>query len=286
VVFCLRVRMSTQIVEGVTSGEAGFTKRIQSRSRITELARVAGTAVSALMVCSPMLLAGRPKTPLRVFCIAAFEFLARLRGRTLGRRRRVAIAHACDFGSLRDEYYDHRRLDATEYRSLRCKLRRMAPEAATSRYIRQLRQAERSRPVLAACTSGVANDVIAYRTWVLDLSLRWLQEISGLRIESVKFHVLLSLVGLMQLADDLLDWKDDHAFRRPSYVTAFLLDRPRTAVAMPLRAQADALLQRMLVSARQDAGAVPFAVAGVLTWTFVIVLLSCGSFRAWGWARR
>jgi hypothetical protein len=237
------------------------------------LARVAGTAVFAVMVCSPMLLAACPKTPLRVLCIAAFEYLARLRGGTLGRRRRLAIAHACDFGSLRDDYYDHQKLDATEYRSLRCKLRRMAPEAATSRYIRRLRQAERGRPILVASTPGVADAVIAYRTWVLDLSIRWLQEISGLSVEPLKFQALLSVVDLMQLADDLLDWKDDQAVRCPSYVTAFLLDRPRTAIATPLRAQADALLRRTVGAAREDAGSVPFAIAGVLTWTFVIALL-------------
>jgi len=94
-----------------------------------------------------------------------------------------------------------------------------------------------------------------------------------LNVESVKFHVLLNLVGLMQIADDLLDWKDDQAVRRPSYVTGFLLDWPRIAVATPLRAHADALLQRTLGAAKQDAGAIPFAVAGVLTWTFVIALL-------------
>jgi hypothetical protein len=226
-----------------------------------------------MMVCSPLLLASRPRTPLRVLCIAAFEFFARLRGGTLGRGRRLALAHACDFGSLRDEYYDQRRLDAAEYRLLRCQLRGMAPEAATSRYIRQLRQAERNRPVLASSNPGVLNAVIAYRTWVLDLSLRWLQEISGLSVECVKFHVLLSLVGLLQIADDLLDWKDDQAFQRPSYVTAFLLDRPRTAVATPLRAQADVLLQRMVGAAKEDADAVPLAIAGMLTWTFVIALL-------------
>jgi hypothetical protein len=267
------MQSANQIHEGCTSEEAASTDRTPARSRITELALVTGTAVSAVMVCFPMLLAARPKTPLRVFCIAAFEFLARLRGGGLGRRRRLAMAYACDFGSLRDDYYDHRKLDASEYRSLRCKIRRIVPEAATSRYIRQLRQAERSRPILTATTSGFANAVIAYRTWVLDLSLRWLQEISGLSTESVKFHVLLSLVGLMQLADDVLDWKDDHADSRPSYVTAFLLDRPRTAVSTPLRAQADALLQRMVGAARQDAGAVPLAIAGVMTWTFVIALL-------------
>jgi hypothetical protein len=183
------------------------------------------------------------------------------------------MAHACDFGSLRDDYYDHHRLDSTEYRSLRFKLRAIAPEAATTRYIRQLRQAERSRPILAAHNPEVANAVIAYRTSVLDVSLRWLQEISGLNPESVKFHVLLSLVGLMQLADDVLDWKDDHAFRRPSYVTAFLLDRPFSAVAAPLRAQADALLHHVVAEARQDTAAVPLAIAGVLTWIFVIALL-------------
>jgi hypothetical protein len=226
-----------------------------------------------MTVCFPMLLAERPKTPLRVFCIAAFEFLARLRGCTLGQGRRLAMAHACDFGSLRDDYYDHRKLDTAEYRSLRCKLRRMAPKEATTRYIRQLRQAERSRPTLAASTPGLANDVIAYRTRVLDLSLRWLREISGLSVESVKFQLLLNLVGLLQIADDLLDWKDDHAVKQPSYVTVFLLDRPRTAIAMPLRAEANALLQRMVGAARRDAGAIPLAIAGMITWTFVIALL-------------
>jgi len=50
---------------------------------ITKLVRIAGTAVSAAVVCFPMLLQACPRTPLRVFCIAAFEYLARLRGRTI-----------------------------------------------------------------------------------------------------------------------------------------------------------------------------------------------------------
>jgi hypothetical protein len=240
---------------------------------ITELLRIAGTAVSAVMVCFPMLLEARPRTPLRVFCIAAFEYFARLRGGTLGRRRRLAIAHACDFGSLRDEYYDQQKLDLTEYRSLRSALRRIAPEAATFRYIQQLRKAERGRPILSPGTPGVANATIDYRKSVINLSLQWLQVISGLAVERVKFDSIVSLVCLMQLADDLLDWKDDQADRSPSYVTAFLLEQPRTGIATPLRAQADALLHRTVAAARQDAGAGPFALAGVATWTFVVALL-------------
>src|SRR5262245_66246598 len=99
------MQLTNQIHEGCTSGDAGSTDRMPARSRITELARVAKTVVSAVMVCSPMLLATRPKTPLRVFCIAAFEFLARFRGGTLGRRRRLAMANACAFGWLLDHFY-------------------------------------------------------------------------------------------------------------------------------------------------------------------------------------
>jgi hypothetical protein len=240
---------------------------------ITKLLRIAATAVSALMVCSPMLLQARPRTPLRVLCIALFEYNSRLRGGTLGRRRRLAIAHACDFGSLCDEYYDQQKLDRTEYRSLRSALRRIAPEAATFRYIQQLRKAERGRPVLSTNTPGVANATIGYRASVIDLSLRWLQGISGLALDGVKFHSIVNLVCLMQLADDLLDWKEDQAGRCPSYVTAFLLEQPRTGIAPPLRAQADVMLQHTVRAARQDVSAVPFALAGVVTWAFVVALL-------------
>jgi hypothetical protein len=220
-----------------------------------------------------MLLAARPKTPLRVFCIAAFEFLARLQGATLGKQRRMALALACDFASVRDGYYDHRKLDVTEYRSLRGGLRRTAPEAATTLYIRELRRAERSRPIVSSGNLETPNTVIEYRTAVLDVSLRWLQEIAALSMQCLRFHVLLSLAGLMQLADDLLDWKDDQAAGHPSYVTAFLAGRACKEVAQPLRAEADALLLQMVSAARQDSGTAPLALAGVLTWTFVIALL-------------
>jgi hypothetical protein len=240
---------------------------------IIKLLGVAGTAVSALMVCCPMLLEARPRTPLRVLCIAVFEYNARLGGGTLGRRRRLALAHACDFGSLCDEYYDQQKLDRSEYRSLRSALRRIAPEAATVRYIHQLRQAERGRPILLPNTPGVANATIGYRASVIDLSLRWLQGISDFALDGVKFHSIVNLVCLMQLADDLLDWKEDQTCGCPSYVTGFLLEQPSTGLAAPLRAQADIMLQHAVGAARQDASAVPFALAGMVTWAFVVALL-------------
>lgn len=240
---------------------------------IANLLRIGRAAVASVLVCSPMFLRARPKTPLRVFCIVAFEYLARVGGGTLGTRRRVAIAHACDFGSLCDKYYDEQKLDLAEYRSLRSGLRRLAPEAGTFRYIQRLRKAERGRPILSASTPGVADASIGYRASVIELSLRWMQDISGLTEERVHFHSLGSLVCLMQLADDLLDWKEDQARNCPSYVTAFLLEQPGTGIARPLRAQADVMLQRTVGAARKDASAIPFALAGLATWMFVVVLL-------------
>lgn len=229
--------------------------------------------MGALVVCFPMLLQRHPRTPLRVLCISAFEYLARLGGGTLGRGRREAMAHACDFGSLRDEYYDEGKLDVREYRSLRRALRWMAPEAATVRYIQQLRKAERGRPELSAAMPGITDATIAYRNSVIDLSLGWLRAISGLSVERARCQSMANLVCLVQLADDLLDWKKDQAGRCPSYVTACLLEAPGREMARRLRDLADVLLQGTIGAGRGDAGAVPFAVAGMATWGLVLALL-------------
>ena len=258
--------------DGIPS-RVGAPAAIGNRSRIAELIRCWATALYAAVVCLPMLWAARPGTPLRVLGIAVFEYLARLQGRTLGSDRRLAIAQACDLGSLRDNYYDHQRLNVAEYRSLRSQLRNAVSQPGSSYYLRQLRQAERSRPILLAGFSGIGSAVAAYRTRVLDLMLQWMQTISSVRVEPVKYQSILSVLCLMQLADDVLDWRDDDMARRPSYVTAVLLDRPRSAVAAPLRAQADALLRCTVHAAQEDAGAVIFAVAGAVTWAFAVVLL-------------
>lgn len=100
-----------------------------------------------------------------------------------------------------------------------------------------------------------------------------MQEISGLDREAAKSHILLSLVGLMQIADDVLDWKDDQDVQCPSYVTVLLLDQPKNKIAIPLRAQADALLRELFDAAKQDAAALPFGVAGALTWSIIVVLI-------------
>ena len=253
----------------------GSLRRPRGLAWVRQLLRANWLAAAALLSCGPVLLAGRPRTPLRVFCIAAFEYLARLQGVTLGYPRRLAMAYACDFGALRNDFYDQRELDFKVYRRLRGALRRLAPEAATHRYIKDLRQAERGRPACKAYGFSEPAAVAAYRTRVLVVSLAWLQKISGSSVEPRHFQILVALAELVQLADDLLDWKDDRTSRRPTYVTAFLRGSttPSAQAKAHLRFYANSLRRLLVSSAQRDAGPAPLAMAGVLTWFFIIALL-------------
>jgi hypothetical protein len=232
-------------------------------------------AAASLLTCIPMIWAARPRTPLRVLCVGAFEYLARLQGQGLGRAGRLALAHACDVGALCNDFYDQREFDRSVYRKLRRDLKRLARESATQRYIRELRQAERHRP--AAGTHGFDDPsaVIHYRVRVLVVSLAWLRAISGQPTEQRSLNGLVALVGLVQLVDDLLDWKDDCACRRPSFVTAFLHDwkRPSPASMKPVRLHANRFRDTLLATSERNPRGIPLAAAGVLVWLLVVVLL-------------
>jgi hypothetical protein len=124
-------------------------------------------AATSLLACIPMIWAPRPRTPLRVLCVSAFEYLARLQGPGLGREGRLALAHACDLGAMCNDFYDQREFDGSVYRELRRDLKVLASETATRLYLRELRQAERQRPVRG--TRGTLTKFVrrALRTWYL-----------------------------------------------------------------------------------------------------------------------
>jgi hypothetical protein len=130
--------------------------------------------------------------------------------------------------------------------------------------MRELRQVERGRPALKHDGFFESSQVVAYRTRVLVLSLTWLQVLSGQLIEPRVFRTLASLVGLVQLVDDLLDWKEDWAHRRPSYVTGFLGER---------RPSFDRFRSMLAVSPDWTPEAAPLTLAGILVWFLAIALL-------------
>lgn len=219
------------------------------------------------------MLARCPKTPLRALCIGAFEYFGRLRGGKLDHTRRRALAYACDFGALRNDFYDQRELNRRSYRELRQRLRGLVPDRATHRYIQNLRAAERGRPVFRPHEGFEPGEVVAYRLRVLVLSLEWLQEISRKSIEPRLFQALVALVALIQLVDDLIDWKDDWACRRPTYVTAYSHQwaQPSRKSLRQLQCHADRLRSELL--AERNIEAMPFMLAGLLTWILAAALI-------------
>lgn len=232
-------------------------------------------AATSLLTCIPMLWAPRPRTSLRVLCVSAFEYLARLQGRTLGRTGRSALAYACDLGAMCNDFYDQRKLDRSVYRNLRGNLKRLASETATQRYVRELRQAERARPVARTYGFQEPCAVVGYRVRVLMISLSWLRTIAGQPTERRSMETLVALVGLVQLVDDLLDWKDDCACRRPSFITAFLHEwkRPSRASMRPVRLQANCFRDTLIANSQRNPRGAPLAAAGILVWLVVLALL-------------
>ena len=250
-------------------------RRVQGVSRVWEVLRCGRIAFGSFFSCLPLLLARHPRTPLRLLCVSAFEYVARLQGRRLDRSARLAMACACDFGALRNDFYDQGNLDRKAYRQLRLRLRRFVPETETRRYIRNLRNAERRRPCFGRGGFSKPADVMEYRVHVLVLSLAWLQVISRRAMEPGLFGSLVALVGLVQLVDDLIDWKDDWACRRPTYVTAFLRDwtSPSREFVTHIPFHAKRFRGVLRTAFERDAGAAPLTMAGLLVWFLAVTLM-------------
>lgn len=232
-----------------------------------------GLALWSFVHCLPILAAMRPKTPLRVLCIAAFEYLSRLEGRSQKPSTRAALAFACDFGALRNDFYDQKELNRSEYRTLRLALRRLVPDRLTRRYMHNLRQAERSRPLLRV-DPGFESSAVEYRNRVLVLSMDWLHGIACVRWNAALFQSLVALTGLIQLVDDLLDWEDDWKHRRPSYITAVL---NRSAKASPdiyrcVHLRANHFRDILLTTSNEHPEAAPVAMAGIAVWALAVAL--------------
>jgi len=231
-----------------------------------------GLALWSGIECLPIMMAMRPRTPLRVLCIAAFEYLSRLEGRSQKPSTRRAIALACDFGALRNDFYDQRELNRSEYRHVRTALRRLVPDKATRAYIHNLRLAERNRPPLQFAPT-FEGEAVEYRNRVLVLSMDWLHGIAKVSWNAALFQALVALTGLIQLVDDVLDWEDDWNHRRPSYVTALMIRSSKpTETRAGLQLRARHFRDILITTSDEHPEASPLAIAGILVWALAVVL--------------
>jgi hypothetical protein len=159
-------------------------------------------------------------------CVAAFDFAAPTEGHRLDREKRRALSCLLDLGALINDHFDQHRFCKRSYRGLRKQLAANGTARNAYRaYFRQLRQAERSRPRLRfPRREGILKNVADYRENVARLSLSALAAIAFDRPCTLTgCPHLFALVMLIQICDDILDWRKDWSAGLPTFVTAELL---------------------------------------------------------------
>jgi hypothetical protein len=180
----------------------------------------------------------RPGTALRSLCVAAFDFTARACGHQLDSQRRQALSCLLDLGALINDHFDQHRFCKLTYRKLRKEIAANKRARAVYRvYFRELRQAERNRPRFwLSSREGTAREIADYREKVVRLSLSALASIAfgrptaadgdrgqGAAVEEACLPQFFALVMLIQICDDILDWRKDWRAGLPTLVTAELL---------------------------------------------------------------
>jgi hypothetical protein len=176
----------------------------------------------------------RPRTALRTLCVGAFDYVNRVNGQWLGQEDRRPLSCLLDLGALINDHFDQHRFCKRTYRQLRKQL--SADEGVRTvyrAYFRELRRVERNRPRLRLpCRAGMLKEVANYREQVVRISLSALAAIALGRpgdvprppaFEDACLESLFALVMLIQICDDLLDWRNDWHESLPTFATAALL---------------------------------------------------------------
>jgi hypothetical protein len=254
------------------------------RAGISSLWMAAGTLLRGL----PLLVSGRPRTPLRALCIMAFDLLHTLRrAEPLPRDRIRALAALLDFGACANAAFDNKECCPHEYQSTRQLIEEAGIGSSVAEYLRRLEEIEASRPAPGG-DHGRFREVVMYREAVVRLSLRMvavtadgkscLDEAICATGCKCGLEILFRIVMLCQIIDDVLDYSQDVSAGLPSFLTAIeplpqafeatrlaareyaiRRDLPRTAALLPLRlalclvsisAQLVIVVRRLAYSAR------------------------------------
>jgi hypothetical protein len=176
----------------------------------------------------------RPGTLLRTLCVMAFDFITRAGGKRLGPEKRRALCCLLDLGALINDHFDQHHFSKCSYRKLRKGLCADEDARAAYRvYYRELRQAERNRPRLRRLHHDDILKVSAeYRESVVQISLSALAAVAFGQPEEAQrtsagkdagLPHIFGLVMLIQICDDLCDWRRDWRAGLPTFATAALL---------------------------------------------------------------
>jgi hypothetical protein len=206
----------------------------------------------------------RPKTPLRVLCIVAFDTLHMLRNaKPLPRRKLRVLAALLDFEACANAVFDNKPYCLREWHETLQLLEEAGLRWSLVEYLRRLEELECTRP-LPGGNSWHFQEVSSYREAVVRLALGMLATAAdhdgcldaGIRAtqRDGDLRILFRIAMLCQIIDDVLDYSRDVTAGLPSFLTAsrslpqaFALtslaalryadgsDLPRTGDAVPLR---------------------------------------------------
>lgn len=221
-------------------------------------------AVISLVRGLPFFVSARPKTPLRVLCIMAFDTLHRLRhAKRLPMAKLKMLAALLDFGACANAAFDKKNLCPHECLTALQLLEGGGIRPSVLEYLQRLRNLERRRP-LPGGDHGQFQRVALYREAVVRLSLGIVAATAsgnpcldeGIRATygDADLNILFRIAMQCQIIDDVWDYSQDVSAGLPSFLTAsqslpqaFELTRlaalgyadnrdlPRTGAVFPLR---------------------------------------------------
>jgi len=178
----------------------------------------------------PMFIAARPKTPLRVLCVMAFDTLHVLRmSERMPEHRAKTLVALLDFGACTNAELDGKKFSEDDYQSARRQLETAGVGVTVDEYVRRLKELERQRPTLGGDLQQF-QDARRYRESVVRLSLgivaatafgdqdleKWIEATQCNDDLSTLFRIVMQC----QIIDDVVDYSKDLSAGLPGFLTA------------------------------------------------------------------
>jgi hypothetical protein len=194
--------------------------------------RISSTLISVIsfLRCLPLFFSSRPKTPLRVLCVMAFDRLHMLRhSKPLPISKHRMLATLLDFGACTNAMFDNKDYCRKEIRLTRQILDEAGLNSLVEEFLRRLWELETRRP------SPLEDDchfhkVRSYREDVVRLFLGMVATTTigtqcideGIRATYCDddLQILFRIVMQCQIIDDVLDYSKDRSTGLPSFLTA------------------------------------------------------------------
>lgn len=176
------------------------------------------------------LLADRPRTPLRILCIVAFDTLHKLRNKKwIPGRDLQKLAVLLDFGACANATFDRKKWCRTEHQDTLQFLEQAGLGPSVKEYLQRLGILENGRPQPGGDSSRFQK-VCLYREDVVRLSLALIaatafqyQSLDD-AIEDIHLNedlnFLFHIVMHCQIMDDILDFSQDRSNGLPGFLTA------------------------------------------------------------------